>query len=105
MRTIALALMIAVPSSGWGQVVTSPSYPQSDAPVTASLVPPETTQVVEVSPPALYQRWYFWTGVGATLTGVIVSAVLVSLASSKPPLTQSQVCGGRCDACIGFACN
>ena len=104
MKTIALALLVTVPSLGWAQVVNSPAFPQADAPVATSLLPRLTPQVVEVTRPALYQSWYFWTGVGAVVTGAVVAAVLLSMSSKPRTVSENTLCGGHCDACVGFSC-
>ena len=111
MKAIALALLVSVPSLAWGQV-TNPAYPQSnpsaDAPVAVSLVPrAEAVPAVESTPVPVYQRWYFWTGVGVAITGIIAASVAVAvLSSSNRGPTPSQVCGGvRCDACVGASCS
>jgi hypothetical protein len=48
--------------------------------------------------PTVFQRWYFWAGVGAVATAAVVGTVV----ATQPPaaLTPEQVCGGPCDAII-----
>ena len=49
----------------------------------------------------LYARWYVWAGVGAVVVGAVVTAVAVTQAP-KPTPDPSIVCGGPCDATIGW---
>lgn len=104
MKAIALTLLVTFPSMGWAQVVNSPAFPQSDAPVATSLVPRDLPQTLEVTPAPLYQRWYFWTGIGVVVAGLIVTAVLMSMKKPASP-SAAEICGPRgCDSCVGFNC-
>ncbi len=112
MRATAQLVLLMFPTLVFGQAVTSPAYPQAeqaaDAPVAVSLVPREALAALVEAPPPLYARWYVWTGVGATLTAIVVGSVAFALANQHHPipLTQQQLCGGaRCDACIGLSCS
>jgi hypothetical protein len=49
----------------------------------------------------LYARWYVWAGVGAVVVGAIATAVAVTQ-GAKPTPDPSIVCGGSCDATVGW---
>lgn len=53
------------------------------------------------SSPSIFSRWYVWAGIGAVVVGGVVAAVAVSQAP-KPTPDPSAVCGGPCDATIGW---
>ena len=121
MKTIALALLVAMPSVAFAQALSAPPAPpreadrserkpslkpRADAPLMAPpLVPHQAGWVFEATSAPVYTQWYFWTGIGATVATVITT-VLISFEVSKPrpQLTEEQICGGACGGCIGFAC-
>lgn len=85
----------------------------ADRPVQATLTPevaPMAAPPIEVKKgPAetpIYQRWYFWAGVGAVVVAAAAgTAIAVTSANAQPAkLTEDQICGGKCDGCIGFTC-
>lgn len=49
----------------------------------------------------LYARWYVWAGVGAVVAGAVVTALVVTQAP-KPTPDPTIVCGGPCDATVGW---
>lgn len=49
----------------------------------------------------LYARWYVWAGVAAVVVAGVVTGVAVSQAP-KPTPDPTVVCGGPCDATIGW---
>lgn len=84
----------------------------TDRPIETTLTP-----LIEPAPPPLevkkgpaetpiYQRWYFWAGVGAVVVAAAAgTAVAVSSANAQPArLTEQEICGRNCDGCIGFTC-
>jgi copper chaperone CopZ len=87
---------------------TASGVAQADSPRSPVLTPsqgPETSpaftprpEVVASSEPTVFQRWYFWAGVGAVATAAVVGTVV----ATQPPagLSPEQVCGGPCDAII-----
>ena len=111
MKALALLLIVAVPSLGFAQA--SPAFPQaeptvSDAPVASSLVPRESASapmVYSCSAKPIYKRWYFWTGVGAVVVGIVLSSAILVASAQPRQVTPAQLCGPMgCDACIGFNC-
>jgi hypothetical protein len=91
----------------------APEVVSADRPVQATLTP-EVTPVpappIEVkkepTQTPLYQRWYFWAGVGAVLAAAAAgTAIAVSSANAQPTkLGEKEICGGKCDACVNFSC-
>lgn len=86
----------------------------ADRPVEATLTPlVETTPTppIEVrkgpQETPIYQRWYFWAGVGAVVVAAAAGTAIAVGASNAQParLTDEQICGTKCDGCIGFACS
>lgn len=84
----------------------------TDRPIETTLTP-----LVDTTPPPIevkkgpvetpiYQRWYFWAGVGAVVVAAAAgTAVAVGSANAQPAkLSEQQICGGKCDGCIGFTC-
>jgi hypothetical protein len=83
----------------------------TDRPIETTLTP-----LVQAPPPIevkkgpvetpLYQRWYFWAGVGAVVVAAAAgTAVAVGTANAQPrKLSEQEICGGPCDGCIGFTC-
>jgi len=80
-----------------------------DRPAQVNLEPPERDSDLELeldpgkkdkSTP-LYARWYVWAGVGAVVVGAVVTAVAVTQAP-KPTPDPGIVCGGPCDATLGW---
>ena len=55
-------------------------------------------EVVASSAPTVFQRWYFWAGVGAVATAAVVGTVVATQPAAG--LSPDQVCGGPCDAVI-----
>jgi hypothetical protein len=81
----------AAPSPAGPPPVGAASPPVPPASTTDSLgisqsPPPEP----EASPP-VYKRWWFWTGIGAVVAGVVVTGILLGTRSSAP---QSPACDG-----------
>jgi hypothetical protein len=84
----------------------------SDRPVETSLTPtsPIEPSPLEVTAPAptkpVYERWYFWAGIGAAVVAAGVgTAVGVSAAQPPRKRTSTEICkGGPCDGCIGLSC-
>jgi hypothetical protein len=81
----------------------------SDRPVEATLTPvappvgpPLVERKAEGSTP-IYQRWYFWAGVGAVVAAA-VAGTAVAVSAQPATLTEQQICGAKCDGCIGFQC-
>jgi len=99
---VASALFLAVPARA--------DELASDRPVETRLTPqaaPAPAVALTDAPVPVVKRWYFWVGVGAVVTGIVVASIALSVQASKPPaLTESAVCGangGHCDACVNFA--
>ena len=71
--------MPAAPASPW----PAPPYiqPAAAPPQGADLHAPATAPAAE-SPP-LYTRWWFWTGLGVVVAGVVVTAIVLSSRSSN----------------------
>jgi hypothetical protein len=90
----------------------APVATRVDRPVEQPLAPraPAAAPPVELrgapSEAPLYQRWYFWAGVGAAVVAVAAGTAAAVSAATAPPakLSEQQICGGKCDGCIGFAC-
>jgi len=85
----------------------------TDRPVSATLTPvvePVAAPPIEVKQgpqeTPIYQRWYFWAGVGAVVVAAIAIPTAVVAANNAQPakLTEQEICGGECDGCIGFQC-
>jgi hypothetical protein len=81
---------------------------QTDRPENTNLTPAntETPGGLEgtYEPTPVYKRWYVWVGAAAVVAAVAVG-VAVGVNSSKPHvLSDKEICGGACDACIGFMC-
>ena len=81
-----------------------------DRPTAATnLTPDETvtspvTAETEVKPAPIVTRWYFWVGVIAVAGAIAAgTAIGVSQANTTKPLTQQEICGGPCDACLNCA--
>ena len=82
----------------------------TDRPENASLTPAPSEgpsggleQSVDNAP--VYKRWYVWAGAAAVVAAVAIG-VAVGVSNSKPrTLGESEICGGKCDACIGFMCS
>jgi hypothetical protein len=82
---------------------------QSDQPRAPVLTPSQGPDVspaltgrpeaVASAEPTVFQRWYFWAGVGAVATAAVVGTV-VATQPSATTLTPDQVCGRPCDAVI-----
>lgn len=79
-----------------------------DRPAQVNLEPPErdTDLELELDPSKkekstpLSARWYLWAGVGAVVAGAVVTALVVT--APKPTPDPSIVCGGPCDATVGW---
>jgi len=108
MRTLALFLVVAVPSVSLAQhktVLDEPAMdPSFEQPVAKHLLPPSTELKVEdEKPPALLGRWYFWVGAGAALSvlAAIIGGVAVAFSHPAPPLTKADFkCGTMCDGYV-----
>ncbi|MBL8918469.1 MAG: PEGA domain-containing protein [Myxococcaceae bacterium] len=59
------------------------------------------TKKTAASSPSLFSRWYVWAGIGAVVAAGVVTAVAVTQAP-RPTVDPSVVCGGMCDATIGW---
>ncbi len=84
----------------------------ADRPENTNLTPAptdtDTTNITTttVSPEPIYKKWYFWAGAAAVVAAVAAgTAVGVSQANQSKTLDEKAICGGKCDACIGFACS
>lgn len=84
----------------------------ADRPENTNLTPAptdtDTTNITTttVSPEPIYKKWYFWAGAAAVVAAVAAgTAVGVSQANQSKALDEKAICGGKCDACIGFACS
>lgn len=87
----------------------------ADKPIEATLTPVTPlveTPVVTDTPVAsgstpVYQRWYFWVGIGAAVAAAAAGTAIGINAANAPPtrLTEAQICGqaGGCDGLINFA--
>ncbi len=82
--------------------------PGTDKPVAVDLTPENDSDLdlelagkrsEKVTP--LYARWYVWAGVAAVVVAGVVTGVAVSQAP-KPTPDPTVVCGGPCDATIGW---
>jgi len=74
----------------------------------STTTPDETTNVTVDSskPEPIYTKWYFWAGAVAVVAAVAVgTGVGISQANQSSSLDEKKICGGKCDACIGFACS
>lgn len=87
-----------------------PVVAASDRPVETRLVPgpvaagPLTvTDTTRVTP--VYERWYFWAGVAAVVVAAAVGTT-VGVTAAQPPRKryESEICSGKCDACIALPC-
>jgi hypothetical protein len=84
------------------------SRPTEDRPQVSTLTPensvsqsPVTAETQVQSNPPIVTRWYFWVGVVAVAGAIAAgTAIGVSQANTTKPLTQQEICGGPCDACI-----
>lgn len=83
-----------------------------DRPVETNLTPvngpDEATNVSTstVKPEPITSKWYFWAGAVAVVVAVGVGVgVGVNQANQSKSLDEKAICGGKCDACIGFACS
>jgi hypothetical protein len=91
--------------------VAPPLVAATDRPVNTSLTPGlnSSTPVTGVSvAPAepITSKWYFWAGIAAAVVVVAGVSVGVGVASQKPKLKESDICGSTgCVACIGLSCN
>ncbi len=76
--------------------------------LTPANLPDETTNVstTTVKPEPITSKWYFWAGAAAVVVAVGVGVgVGVNQANQSKSLDEKAICGGKCDACIGFACS
>lgn len=78
-----------------------------DRPAATTLTPEDSvasspvTAETQVQPQPIVTRWYFWVGVVAVAGAIAAgTAIGVSQANTTRPLTQQEICGGPCDACI-----
>lgn len=79
-----------------------------EAPIVITLVPLPVTvaaapAVIAPTVP-IYSRWYFWTGVGATVAAIAIASAAVALQRHVVPFDAKEACHGPCDACIGNGC-
>ncbi len=79
-----------------------PAQPKVDEPDSAAVAlgPDMETQDEVAQSTPLTRRWYFWAGVGAVVAGAVVGTVAMTQNSPATPLTEADVCGGRCDGVI-----
>ncbi|MBM4782356.1 MAG: PEGA domain-containing protein [Archangiaceae bacterium] len=94
--------------AGVDQSISIALVPGTDAPVAVDLTPDGDSDLdlelagkrsAKVTP--LYARWYVWAGVAAVVVAGVVTGVAVSQAP-KPTPDPTVVCGGPCDATIGW---
>ena len=82
----------------------------SDRPVDTRLTPgvgtssPVTGVAVAPSEP-ITSKWYFWAGIAAGVVVVAAVGVGVGVGTAPRPLTDKDICGGKCDGCIGLSCS
>ena len=81
-----------------------------DRPTQVNLEPPETDNdlELELTPgkkraegTPFFSRWYVWAGIAAVVAGGVATAVAVTQAP-KPTPDPTVICGGPCDATIGW---
>jgi hypothetical protein len=97
----------APPPAGPGPAAPPPGYTaQPPAPYPAGPPPyqpapdqqqPAGTLVAQPAPPQaqpVYAKWWFWTIVGAVVVGGVVTAVVLSSGTSKPPCPSNAVACG-----------
>lgn len=79
------------------ETTLTPVTPVAAAPIEVKKGPTETP---------IYQRWYFWAGVGAVVVAAVAIPVGITAANNAQPaqLTEQEICSGPCDGCIGFQC-
>lgn len=94
--------------AGVDQTISIALVPGSDSPVAVDLTPDgdsdldlELAGKRSAKEPPLYARWYVWAGVAAVVVAGVVTGVAVSQAP-KPTPDPTVVCGGPCDATIGW---
>jgi hypothetical protein len=103
--SIRLAALASTP------IASRPSPVVEDRPQVSTLTPepsvsdsPVTAETRVESGPPIVTRWYFWVGVVAVAGAIAAgTAIGVTQANQTKPLTQSEICGGPCDACINCA--
>jgi hypothetical protein len=74
-----------------------PGVPPYPAPPPAGDQQPAGTLVAQPAPPQsqpVYTKWWFWTIVGAVVVGGVVTAVVLSSGTSKPPCPSNAVACG-----------
>jgi hypothetical protein len=85
----------AQPAIGYpGPPGAQTAYPpgtEQQQPSGALVAQPEQPQPASSGP--VYTKWWFWTIVGAVVVGGVVTAVVLSSGTSKPPCT-ALLCGG-----------
>ena len=82
--TLRVAL-IPLPETLASQVAP-PNAPQpGSAPVASTSAPPERDSS------ALYERWWFWTAVGAVVAGGVITAVALSAKPDSKPYERSEL--------------
>src|SRR5438874_12795644 len=93
-RVIAVALAVMLPTAALAQeaqqVQLQPAFEQS--------VPQPALNIDVVPASPIYKRWWFWTGIGATLA--IGLTIALAVVFSRPPagLHQSDFpCSTSCD--------
>ena len=93
------------------KVATPPAVVVTPPPATTTSANPTTTGLGVVPPPSaeppvlvsspgtdasadkpVYEKWWFWTGVGAVVVGGVVTAILLSGGTSKPSCPSGVVC-------------
>lgn len=89
---------LRAPPSDWPTDTSLTPVARVDEPVSVSTSSPE-----EIKP--LTQRWYFWAGAAAVVVaGTVGGLVLANTVTPPRKLTEQEICGGKCDACIGLQC-
>jgi PEGA domain len=101
---------VSLKLAGAAAAVAARPAPVEDRPEVATLTPDDSvssspvTAETQVAPQPIVTRWYFWVGVVAVAGAIAAgTAIGVSQANTTKPLTQQEICGGPCDACINCA--
>ena len=84
-----------------GQYAQTPGYPPGPQPGPDGQQPAGTLVAQPGPPPAaesspFYTRWWFWTIVGAVVVGGVVTAVVLSSGTDRPPCSAMGVTGLVC---------
>ncbi|MHB8879266.1 MAG: PEGA domain-containing protein [Myxococcaceae bacterium] len=64
--------------------------------------PLDTPPLIDRDP--IYERWYVWVGAAAVVAAAAAGTVVAARNAQPAALTPTEVCQGKCDGCIGWAC-